>query len=411
MASSLWRFGITLTLLGFVCTAPATVEAQPPPSFLTQWGSYGSGDGQFSNPEGVATDAAGNVYVADSFNHRIQKFTGNGVFLTKWGSNGSDNGQFIRPFGVATDAAGNVYVVDYGNNRIQKFTGTGTYLTQWQGNGNEGFYGPLFLATDAAGNVFVNDQGNRRIVKFTGGGTYITQWPCVDSLGNPFNANGIAIDANGNAYVADTSNDLIWKFTSSGGYLTKWGSSGTGDGQFDIPFGVATDVAGDVYVGDTGSGERIQKFTNTGTYLTQWGSFGTAPGEFYNPRGVATGAGGVIYVADEFHRIQKFGPSAVSVSPPGEDGVPLRLAISPNPSRTSADMTFALPTASRARLEIFDMQGRRVALALDSELAAGPHQATWDGHTQSGRTAAAGIYFARMSAGDGSVVRRFALLR
>src|SRR5438093_703337 len=136
MTSSLWRFGITLAFLGFA-SIPATVGAQPP-AYLTQWGSFGSGEGQFSYPIGVATDAAGNVYVVDQFNYRIQKFTGTGTYLTRWGSYGSGDGQFIFPKGVATDAAGDVYVVDYDESRIQKFTGTGTYLTQWGtvGSGN-----------------------------------------------------------------------------------------------------------------------------------------------------------------------------------------------------------------------------------------------------------------------------------
>src|SRR5206468_4248584 len=97
-------------------------------TYLTQWGSYGSGDGQFNGPVGVATDAAGNIYVADGFdyiathgNHRIQKFTNTGTYLTQWGSYGSGDGQFNGPVGVATDVAGNVYVTDFSNHRIQKF--------------------------------------------------------------------------------------------------------------------------------------------------------------------------------------------------------------------------------------------------------------------------------------------------
>jgi len=69
----------------------------------------------------VATDGSGNVYVADEYNHRIQKFDANGAFLTAWGSQGSGDGQFQYPFGVATDGSGNVYVADEGNSRIQKF--------------------------------------------------------------------------------------------------------------------------------------------------------------------------------------------------------------------------------------------------------------------------------------------------
>ena len=115
---------------------------------------------------GVATDADGNVYVADESNNRIQKFTSSGAYITQWGSFGSGNGQFNNPSGVATDAAGNIYVVDH--DRAQKFTSTGIYLTQWGsfGNGNGQFNQPNGVATDAAGNVYVADTYNQRIQKF-----------------------------------------------------------------------------------------------------------------------------------------------------------------------------------------------------------------------------------------------------
>ena len=94
-------------------------------NFLTKWGTDGVGFGQFNIPFGVAVDSSGNVYVADTFNNRIQKFTSTGTFITKWGSSGSGDGQFSFPTGIAVDSSGNVYVVDRSHNRIQKFTSTG----------------------------------------------------------------------------------------------------------------------------------------------------------------------------------------------------------------------------------------------------------------------------------------------
>jgi hypothetical protein len=88
---------------------------------VTQWGSEGSGDGQFRWLEGIAVDGSGDVYVADRANDRVQKFAADGSFLTKWGSYGSEDGQFDWPRGIAVDGSGNVYVADSGNNRIQKF--------------------------------------------------------------------------------------------------------------------------------------------------------------------------------------------------------------------------------------------------------------------------------------------------
>src|ERR1044071_8531345 len=100
MTSLRQRFKTTLVLLGFASILSANVGAQCP-TYLTQWGSPGSGSGQFDNPNGIAIDAAGDVYVADTYNHRIQKFAATGAYLTEWGSLGNGNGQFNHPYGVA----------------------------------------------------------------------------------------------------------------------------------------------------------------------------------------------------------------------------------------------------------------------------------------------------------------------
>src|SRR5439155_330525 len=112
-------------------------------TLLLTWGvPGGTGNGELRRPGDVATDASGNIYVADGPpNDRIQKFDANGTFLTTWGSFGSGNGQLSNPHGVATDGSGNVYVADAGNDRIQKFDSTGTFLTTWGsfGSGNGQF--------------------------------------------------------------------------------------------------------------------------------------------------------------------------------------------------------------------------------------------------------------------------------
>src|SRR5262245_32014085 len=133
------------------------------PVYLTQWGTRGSGDGQFTYPFGLATDGTGNLYVADAENNRIQKFSGAGAYLAQWGGPGagSGDGQFNYPADVATDAAGNVYVADFYNHRVQKFTATGGYLAQWGsfGAGTGQFSYPIGVATDGAGDVYVSEYG------------------------------------------------------------------------------------------------------------------------------------------------------------------------------------------------------------------------------------------------------------
>ncbi len=88
---------------------------------VNKWGTEGTGDGQFRYPRVAAVASDGSVYVGDN-NHRIQKFTSEGVFVFKWDSQGSGDGQFQSPWGVAVASAGSVYVADAGNKRIQKFS-------------------------------------------------------------------------------------------------------------------------------------------------------------------------------------------------------------------------------------------------------------------------------------------------
>ena len=102
--------------------------------FVTKWGSHGSGDGEFNFQlgivwgGGVAADSNGYVYVADTGNHRIQKFTADGQFVAKWGSYGADDGEFDHPVGIEVGSDGYVYVADTGNHRVQKFTTDGAFI-------------------------------------------------------------------------------------------------------------------------------------------------------------------------------------------------------------------------------------------------------------------------------------------
>jgi DNA-binding beta-propeller fold protein YncE len=304
-------FLTVLTLTCFLYTSISYSE-----DYITQWGAFGSGNGQFKFPGGVAVDSLGNVYVADRDNNRIQKFSSNGDYITKWGTGGTGNGQFKFPGGVAVDSLGNVYVADTNNHRIQKFSSNGDYIIKWgtEGSSNSRFYYPFGVAVDSLGNVYVADTNNHRIQKFSSNGDYITKWGTgTEGSGNgqfkyPF---GVAVDSLGNVYVADSGNNRIQKFDSNGVYITQWGTVGVLNGQFNSPFGVAVDNLENVYVVDTYN-HRIQKFKSNGTYITQWGTDGVANGQFNDPLGVAVSALDKIYVADtKNHRIQVFIPAPV----------------------------------------------------------------------------------------------------
>jgi DNA-binding beta-propeller fold protein YncE len=281
---------------------------------VVQWGSGGTGNGKFQQPQGVAVDDSGNVYVIDMDNNRIQKFTSGGTYVLKWGSEGSGNGQFQYPQAVAVDASGNVYVVDTGNSRIQKFTSSGTFLMKWGsgGSGDVEFQYPQGVAVDTSGFVYVVDSGNSRIQKFTSSGTFLMKWGGGGSGNGQFQyIQGVAVDGSGNVYVVDSGNSRIQKFTHNGIYVAQWGSEGSSNGQFSKPSGVAVDASGNIYVADYDN-HRIQKFTPNGAYVAQWGSKGSGNEQFSYPSGIAVDTPGNVYVADSGNnRIQKFTRNAV----------------------------------------------------------------------------------------------------
>jgi len=270
--------------------------------FVTAWGSFGTGNGQFFGPTGVAVDASGRVYVTDEENSRVQKFRSDGTYVTRWGT-----GKGSHPWGVAVDASGYVYVAASSLARIKVFRTDGTPVGGWGvwGHGEGQIDSPAGVAVDTAGNVYVADVGNDRIEKFRSDGTYVTQWSSWpgDGLLQP---EGVAVSASGNVYVVDASY-RVHRFSSDGTHLGQWGSIGSGNGQFkDSPTAVAVDSFGNVYVADAGN-QRVQKFRSNGAYVTQWGTYGSGNGEFDGPCAVAVDASGNVYVADAMnYRIQKF---------------------------------------------------------------------------------------------------------
>lgn len=301
LAVTLWTSFISGSLV-----SPASAESY---GFLQKWGSKGISDGQFQSPGGVAVDASGNVYVADTGNNRIQKFSSAGTWLVSWGGRGTGPGLFSAPDGVAVDGAGNVYVADTSNNRIQKFTSDGQFITGWgtRGAGTGQFSSPRGVAVDGAGNVYIADTGNSRIQKFSANGDFLATWGTRGSGdGQLSSPEAIAVDSGGNIYIADTGNSRVEKLDSGGAFVTTWGSPGTPPEQFSSPRGIAVDGAGNVYVADS-LNNRTQKFTSAGTFRATWGGLGTRDGEFFNLEGVAVDSAGSVYVADTGNnRIQVF---------------------------------------------------------------------------------------------------------
>jgi subtilisin family serine protease/sugar lactone lactonase YvrE len=273
------------------------------------FGSSGSGNGKFNFPEGVAIDAGGNVWVADTGNGRIQKFNSKGEYLTQFGSLGSANGKLNNPTEVAIDPEGDLWVLDLYNHRVQRFNSKGEYLSKIDFEAVEEETPIADIAIGPEGNLFIVDPINHRVQKFSSKGEFLSQFGSSGSGNGKFSApEGVAIDAGGNVWVADTGNGRIQKFNSKGEYLTQFGSYGSGSGKFNTPKDIAVDASGNVWVADSGN-HRVQKFNSKGEYLGKFGSYGASAGQFKYPAGIATDATGNVWIADYGNaRIQRWAP-------------------------------------------------------------------------------------------------------
>jgi len=296
---------LIILFLGVMSASVAHAESY---KFVTKWGSYGNGAGQFHYPRAIVATSSGYIYVADSGNNRVQEFNSNGKFINQWSSTNDVSLGSVN--GVAIDSSGDVYVADT-NNRIVKFDKNGNFITKFgsYGSGNVQFKNARDICLDSSGNIYVADTGNNRIQKLDNNGNYLVQWGSYGSSNGQFkNPIDVALDSLDNVYVADKDNHCIKKFDSNGNYLMQFGNSGNGDGQFNNIISVFVDSSGNIYVSDRGN-TRIQKFDSDGNYLTHWGSYGTNDGQFKNPEDIGVDSSGNVYVADaDNNRIQKFAP-------------------------------------------------------------------------------------------------------
>ena len=374
-ASFFYPYGVATDSLGNVYVADtgnSTIRKITPAGVVSTLAGtarvFGSTDAtgaaaSFSSPFGLATDSAGNVYVADTFSNTIRKITSAGVVSTLAGTAGvfgstdatGAAASFFSPNGVATDSADNVYVAESGNNTIRKITPAGVVSTLAGTAGVLGssdatgaaasFQSPYGVATDSAGNVYVTDTGNHTIRKITPAGVVSTlagtAWVSghADGTGAAasfFYPQGVATDSAGNVYVTDSRNYTIRKITPTGEVSTLAGTAGVGhaDGDgaaasFLSPNGVTSDNAGNVYVADTGN-RTIRKISPAGVVSTLAGTAGVfgstdaagADARFSYPIGLATDSAGNIYVADLGNStIRKITPAGVVSTLAGTAGV------------------------------------------------------------------------------------------
>ncbi len=293
-------------------------------NFLLEWGPTGSGPGEFLKVADqfgninmyldIRVDSAGFVYITDPGNHRIQKFTSDGVFVLSFGT-------FNEPTGIAINENDQLYVVDSKNNRIQKFSSSGEYLSQFGSRGSldgqfvfevhdQDFAG---IVTDSLGNIYVADPGNVRIQKFDSNGNYLSTLGSGEFI---YEVIGLAVDASDNLYVADSDGNRILKYDQSGNFSNQWSGVSSQPGSFNSPLDIEQDSLGSIYVSDFRN-HRVQKFDSRGRFISQLGdvSHGSETGEFSNPYGISIDSTNNLHVVDSGnYRIQVFDDSGTYIS-------------------------------------------------------------------------------------------------
>lgn len=291
--------------LELVADASSTVN------FLARFGGRSDVDGAFDRPQNILIGPDGNVWVLDSYNNRVQKFSPSGAFISKFGTKGTSAGQLTYPLAFAFAPDGNILVADTGNHRVQKFAPDGTYLTKFGQLGTEPgrFARPSGIVTDAAGNIYVADTSNNRIQKFDSNGQFLAAWGEAGAGQVQFNEPmDLAMASDGNLLVADMRNHRIQKISTSGAYIASWGSFGSGNGQFNDPRGIGVDSSGNIYVADM-ENSRVQKLSPAGAFLDTFGGIGSDNSKMRQPADVAVASDGSVYVVERSnYRVQKFVP-------------------------------------------------------------------------------------------------------
>ncbi len=325
VAAQIWDMGVGAEVVSEFETSLSALWTQRSAAFV--WGREGADPGQLNHPRGLAAGPDGTLYVADSLNHRVQAFNASGELLNAWGvfevgeRGTAAGGNFNQPWGIATGPDGNVYVADTWNHRVQVFTPEGEFLRAWGQLGQLDaaasqidFWGPRDIAVDADGNVYVADTGNKRVRVYTSEGEWLRDIGSGGSGQGQLNEPvGLALHPDGRLFVADTWNRRIEVFTTQGQYLTDWVVSAWYGDQGNRPYLALDADRGHLYVTDPDAA-RILVYSFEGQLL---GSFGQ-PGQKDMPMnatqinvvgGIAIAPDGSVYVADAgAARLLRFDP-------------------------------------------------------------------------------------------------------
>jgi tripartite motif-containing protein 71 len=287
-------------------------EVNPAGKFLTEWGAPGSGNGEFAGVSGLAISATGTIYTSETSGDRVQAFTPAQagavleVYSTQWGTDGSGHGEFLYTGEPAVTSSGNVLVTDNEADDVQEFTDQGKYIATYgsKGEGNGQMSGPTGLTVNqSTGEVLVAECANDRVQVLKAEGKYVREF----GRGQLSCPGAVALDSSGDAWVADTDKNRVVEYSSTGALIATYGSVGTGHVQFNDPTDIKV-LGSDVYVSDTRN-DRVEILNLKGEWVGQIGSEGNGGGQFNHPEGIAFNSASDLFVLDSANnRIEEFNP-------------------------------------------------------------------------------------------------------
>jgi len=305
------------TLLLVLLGAASALAEEPPPSarFVARPDVVLSSppDGpRFREPLGVSTDPFGNVFVADTGNHRVIRYEADGTFVFQFGGFGWSDGELSRPTDVCAREGFRLFVVDAGNERIQEYDigdsspeGTAFPFEEGRGLSGEALVRPVRMDVDREGRIYVSDELCHCVWIFSATGALVTQLGGLGDAPSRFrNPAGVAVGPKGAVYVADAGNARVQVFDSIGNWKAVW--NGPADDPLEEPTGIDVAPDGNVYVADA-TAARVRVFTPAGVPLFSFGGPGDGEGRFRAPVDVEVGPDGRAWVVDEIREtVQAF---------------------------------------------------------------------------------------------------------
>ncbi len=360
------------------------------PMYLTEWQGGGI----------LAVDNADNVYAADTANNRVSIYNAQGTVLEQWGSEGTGDGEFQGLSGIAVDSDGNVFVADNGNYRVQKFDNAGNFVTKWGSNGTDPgqFLGLMLLAVDPSGTVYALDITGR-VQKFDNNGVYMGVWSVADAVYD------MEAAPDGTIQFIDYYTDRVLIYSSTGVLLDEWVPGCSPPHQFPSSpssFTIRSDGRR-CFIFDAG-GPRIVEYTADGVL--------TGVMEVPSPESVACGSGDLVFVFTG-GKVKVYGERSegtTGLSAPELTRGP-SLNVFPNPFNPGTRVRYQIDKPGTLTISVYDVRGRRIRELFRADRAAIDGFVDWDGRDDLGRGVTAGVYFVRLETLSGKATKKAIMLK